>query len=503
VIPRAAILALFVWGGAVRAQTPVVRFGDAGPGPGPELLARELAQPNIILAPSTQPALLRRDSTYARTVIALGRNVIVEGRVQGDVVAVAGDVFVHPGASIAGRVIAFGGGVYPSTLATHGEIITYRDFTYDILREQGAYVLTYREFLVQPWKTVDLPNLYGLALPTYDRTNGLSLGLGPDLSPRRTLLVQPRVVYRSQLGRFDPSLALYDSLNRRTSLKFSVGRGTFANETWIWSDLVNSAEYFLVGHDSRNWYRSTRGELTASRKWESPATTVGSYLGFRVEKATAVRPLFGAESEPWTFFGRHGIDDALRPNPEVPATTVGSFLAGTHFNWTGNDVTGRLNADLELGNADESCFGVGTCKTLHTISQLTLDGALRFPTFGTQSLQLESHIVASGTSTPLVRYAYVGGPGTLPTTEMLELGGNELFYLDARYNVPIDRIMLPVVGSPIVTFREVLAGAGVDRFPSIRQAVGGRVAIDLIYAEWLVDPDARRGRFSVGFSAAR
>lgn len=493
-IRRAAALALLVWGEVVGAQTsPLVRLQDAGPGPGPQLLARELAEPHVLIPPpppgSSERALLRRDSIYHHTVIVLGRDAAVEGRVEGDVVVVAGDLYVHPGAVVSGRLISFGGGVYQSTLATSGPAIVYRDFTYDIAAEPGGFALSYRQLVAQSRERA-FQGPPGIGLPSYDRTNGLSLALGPDLGPfGGSILVQPRLTYRSQLGRLDPSVLVEDSLNRRTALRLWAGRGSFTNEGWIWSDPVNSLEYFVFGHDARNWFRATRAELRATRRWESPTTTLEPYVGLRIEHASSIRPGVDATSAPWALNGRHDIDDALRPNPSIDDTVSRSVLGGARFQWTLGDIAARLSAGAELGSPD--------------ITQLTVDGAIRFAMFGTQSLQFEAHGVASRSPTLRQRYAYVGGPGTLPTTDMLALGGNELVFVDSRYNVPLDRFGIAVLGSPVVSLREVLAGGAIGRWPTLRQAIGGRVAMDILYAEVLVDPVRHGGRFSVALSIAR
>jgi len=478
-----------MWGGAVGAQTPVIRIQDAGPGPGPQLLATELEKPHTVIPPASGRALLARDSTYRRTVIVLGRDAVVEGRVDGDVVVIAGDLYMHPGAVVDGRLIAFGGGVYTSTLATSGETVAYRNFTYDIVAEPGGFALSYRQVIEDYRARSAFQGISGVGLPSYDRTNGISLPLGPDLEPLPSLLIQPRVTYRSQLGRLDPSILVEDSLNRRTALRLWAGRGSFTNERWIWSDPVNSLEYLVFGHDARNWFRSNRAELTAARRWETATTMFEPYIGTRIERASSVRPGVGATSAPWTLSGRHDFEDALRPNPSIDDTVSGSLLVGSRMRWSSGDVSARLSAGAELGAPN--------------IRQGTIEGAIRFPTFATQSLQFEAHGVVSSTHTLRQRYAYVGGPGTLPTLGLLGLGGNELVYVDSRYNIPLDRFTLPVIGAPIISVREVLAGAAVDRWPTLRQAVGLRAAVDLLYAELLVDPVHHRGAFGAGLSIAR
>ena len=158
-IRRALLLALF-WGGGARAQSPVtVRLDDAGPGAGPAFLARALAAPHTVVGPGSTPALLSRDSTFRRTVIVLGRDATVEGSVTGDVIVIAGDLHIRPGAPVSGRAVAIGGGVYESALAhvSRGAVV-YRDFTYDIAPTPGGFALRYRSLVEAP-----TPTWFGLA----------------------------------------------------------------------------------------------------------------------------------------------------------------------------------------------------------------------------------------------------------------------------------------------------------------------------------------------------
>lgn len=500
-IRRAAALALFVWSGALDAQS--IRMQNAGPGPGPKLLEQELALPHVVIPPGKGRVLLVRDSTYHQTVIVLGRDVVVEGTVLGDVVVVGGDLYVHPGASAKGRLIAFGGGVYRSSLATDEGDVAFREFTYDIVPEGGNYALSYHEFGAAPPRRIVPAGLSGFELPSYDRSNGVSLPLGVDVTlPHMPVRFEPRLTYRSQLGRLDASIANVDSLDQRTAITVWAGRSTFSNEQWIWPDLVNSVEYLVAGNDARNYYRATRERLTIARRWQHDALTVTPYLGAEHEQPTTVRPQSGAEHSPWTMLNRDDPDDALRPNLPVETRGITSALGGFRLDWNPADIVARFDAAVELGGMDRICI---TCVPMPTtvLAQLTLDGAIEFPTFGTQSLQVRGHGVVSNSGTPHERFAFVGGKGTIPTLEMLELGGNQLAYLDARYNVPIGRVNLPLVGSPVMTLREVLGGAAIDTWPTLREAIGLRASLSMLYGEFMVDPTHHHGQFSVGISVFR
>jgi hypothetical protein len=185
----------------------------------------------------------------------------------------------------------------------------------------------------------------------------------------------------------------------------------------------------------------------------------------------------------------------LRPNPRIAAGTIASGLAGFHLEYDDQMVTGQVASETEVpvrSPGDERFV------------QTTLDARVGFPTFSTQRLELESHaVLTAGDSAPPQRYAYLGGGGTLPTFEMLEFGGDELFFFEGRYIIPVDRVRIRYLGSPTVTLRYMTGGADVGRFPTLEQNVGVRLAISFLRADYVVDPASNRSRFSVGLSFFR
>ena len=505
---RAALLALVLWGGVARAQvggpSPIIELRDAGPGIGPAILERALAGPHVVIPPDRELVLLRRDSVYRATVIVLGRDAVVEGAVRGDVIVVGGDLYMHPGGSIAGRAVTFGGGVYESTLAQiGGGAQAFRDFTYDIATTPRGFALSYRTGVARQASSIEWPGIYGLAIPSYDRSNGLSLAFGPRLQPGAgAIVIEPRVTYRSQLGRVDPMLTVTDSLDRRTFVRVIGERATSSNDKWIWSDLVNSAEFLLLGDDARNYYRASRGDLLVARRWESVAWTLEPSIGARIERSSSVRPDSATKGGPFTIFNQHDRDDRLRPNPPVEGGDIASGLIGATLDLEDQGIVARARADVEIGrwsggapidSSRESTFG-----------QLTFDGSIAFPTFGTQSFRFDAHaILTTHGAIPRQRWGYVGGPGTVPTLDLLELGGDQLLYLDARYNIPIERITLPLGGSPTLTLREVVGGADRGRMPTLEQAMGFRLSLSVFHFELMLDPVRHHVHESVGISAAR
>jgi hypothetical protein len=236
-----AVLLLVSGAVAARAQTLVVR--EYGPGDGPQLLAQILRSPYTVVPPAAEDYIVAKDSAYSRTLIVLSRKVFVEGTVHGDLIVIGGDLYMHPGGRIDGRAIAFGGGVYESTLATIGQgLSAFRDFTYDVASIPGGFTLSYRALgATHQERALKLAGIYGLLIPSYDRSDGLSLPIGITATvPGTGLRLDPTATYRSQLGRLDARIAFTDSLRDGLGIGGSFGRSTFSNDEWIRSGLINS-----------------------------------------------------------------------------------------------------------------------------------------------------------------------------------------------------------------------------------------------------------------------
>jgi hypothetical protein len=489
-----AVVALLV--SPLGAQTPVV-VRDPGPGDPGRVLRAALGGPHLLIAPSADTAMLRRDSTYARTVVVLGRHTTVDGIVNGDVIVVAGDLVIHPGARIDGRAIAIGGGVYNSTLATvTGGRTAFRDETFDIVPLDGGYALDYRVLAERTARRFSLPFLYGVRLPTYDRVNGLSLSFGPLVSfDTGDVDIEPIVTYRSHIGKIDPGLRFSAQRGRRNRFEAYAGRASFSNDRWIHGDVVNSVNTLFSGTDTRNYYRADRVEATGYRLWESATGQVEPFLGARSERSWSVGSPTVPDGVPWSLFGRRDTSKMSRPNPTVTGGRITSILGGVRADWQLGGVDARATLGIEGGvDAPASAQFV----------QTTLDGRITFPTFHTQTFQTEVYFVfTAGDDTPSQRYVAIGGPGTLSTLETLEQRGDQLLFIDSRYHIPLTRPRLPLVGAPVFTIRHVLAAAGVRGLPDLEQNIALRLTLAVLRLEVVVDPARNEVDWGVALSFSR
>ena len=193
----------------------------------------------------------------------------------------------------------------------------------------------------------------------------------------------------------------------------------------------------------------------------------------------------------------------LRPNPTIDAGVTASALGGGEIHWFDADIVARLALDVEVARTSFDNVA-GVTPPSHLFAQATLDGAITYRTFRTQSIRFHGHAVATTHGhTPRQRWAYLGGTGTLPPLERLALGGDQLLFLDGRYIFPISRFTLPVVGAPTIALRDEIGGAAAGKFPSLHQAVGLQLSLGPVYVEVAIDPATRKRHSGFGLSVFR
>lgn len=492
----AGVLALLFAASSASAQIIVV---DAGPGEPGRILNAAVQQPHTVMY-SQDPVDLPRDSVYGQTLIVVAPRVTVAGTVHGDVIVVGGDLFMHPGGNVQGRAIAIGGGAYNSTLATvQGGRLSFRDATFDVDASSGtgAIRLAYRSLRVEGTQSVlTWPLRVGVRIPSYNRVDGVVLPWGPIVTlGEGRFIIDPTITYRSHLGNLDPGVAIQADFGR-LELDVDARRSTFTNDRWIRGDLLNSLTTLAFGTDTRNYFRADRIEAKARVDFAFGNFRLSPFLGGLFENAWSTGASLGPDTSVFSFFGKND-EGIYRPNPSILAGHMASLLTGFDGGWNSGDFTSALTARVEyvlssMASSLTDDFG---------FVQTTLDGRAAFQTFGSQRLQLKSHAVLTrGDTPPPQRYAYLGGSGTIPTLDLLEMGGDQLFFFDAAYVIPIERFSFRFVGSPQVTLRFITGSAGISGLPDFVQNVGVRVGFPMVGVEYLVDPATGESKISFGVS---
>lgn len=351
--------------------------------------------------------------------------------------------------------------------------------------------------------SVDFPLGVGFQIPVYDRVNGLSLPFGPSITVgQNRLLIEPTLTYRSHVGKVDPALALTAHLDADSvySIRLAGARSTFSNDNWIRSDPINSLLAFGLGRDGRNYFRADRAEARLIMRLPAAVDVARVFLGVRAENgwSTGWRP--DEHRGPFSIFGRHNqLDGIDRPNPEIDRGHINSLIGGGRLEYKTDRNTVRLDALLEAATSDTV-----KRRVKGRFEQLTLDGHLGIPTFAGHRFELDGHLVTSGGGqVPAQRYAYLGGSGTLATVDLLQFGGDHLFFVDTRYVIPIPGITLPFVGTPFIAPRFAAGAAAIGGYGQVTQNVGLRLGAGPVQLDFVVNPRTRQRDQGIGVSFAR
>lgn len=354
---------------------------------------------------------------------------------------------------------------------------------------------------------ITLPLGIGFRVPSYNRVDGLVLPWGPLISLAADhIRIDPTVAYRSHIGKLDPFIIAHFTASM-IDLEVAGGRATFTNDDWIRSTLVNSAAVLGVGNDARNYFRADRGWVSLSHDIISSGWVVTPSVGALTENDWSTGSPIKHTSAPWSFFGRTDSLKMSRPNPAIATGHVSSALGRVKAEYTSDEVNGAVDAALEHA-FDAPPTQQGTRRnTSGDFTQLTLGGKVSFPTFGTQRFDFRGHaVITPGDIAPPQRFAYLGGAGTLATVDLLALGGDRLFYAEGEYSVPLERIMIPVVGSPVISARYAAGSAGVGELPDFIQNIGVGAGVKFLKAHYDFDPNykttpfTRKSAFSIGVS---
>jgi len=483
-------VALLVAAGTpLAAQQPHERVyvRHAAPIPSGPVIADALAHPYVTRYEKWNTRLFK-DSVFATSVVVVGSDATVASTVHGDVLVLEGNVFLRPGAHVDGRAIAVGGRVYDSRGATVvGGKLSFPDVRIDADTTKDGIALDY---VAPPGPALGgiltLPMLFGFRIPGYDRVEGLSLVWGPRFSLLGdNLRVDPTVTYRSDLGMFDPEAHVEVPLGPDWLIAGEAGRYTLTNDEWIEPGPENSLATLAIGHDYRNYWRGDRFRGTLTHTWASGSGQFALGAGAETERDWSVRA-----GGPWSVTGSEARDGMLRPNPAIEHGRISSGIGTASAAYQFGDV--KLSGDVGIERPFDTPLG-------ERFTQTTFDADVSFPTFGTQHFAVHAHgLLTAGDTAPPQRFGYLGGAGTLPTLDVLSLGGDHLLYVLGVYTIPITGLKVKYLGAPTIVLRDALGSAGVGGLPRFEQNLGARLGFSFLFVGYDVDPRTHRDAVSFG-----
>ncbi|CAN5334047.1 hypothetical protein BH23GEM4_BH23GEM4_02420 [soil metagenome] len=443
-------------------------------------LAREIvARDDYLLV--ERDTVLPADFRVAGDLVVVQAEVRLEGTVEGSVAVVDGSLFIRPGSRIGGNVAVIGGEVYPSGLATYGDVLEARRPT-PLQTERVPDTTRVAVLEPTPPPRFELPGAYGIRFPTYDRVDGLTVGVSGlfrIIREREAPTLRGWVTYRT--GREDAGGGAELRVPLRGSAVASLiaERSTFTNERWIRGDLANTAGALFLGLDSRDYYESDR--ITFQLGDPRIPVAIGGEWAFAPRAGALLsRDRSLLPTTDWSLFDG---DELERANLQVSDSTIVSMFAGSRVAWRGSTSLFRANGEVEW--APDGVGDVG-------FAQLRADGAYEAATFGSHRVLLDFRATTSldGRRAPPQRWSFLGGSGTLFTYPLAAFRGDRLVFLDAQYSIPLERVEGPFLGMPEIRLRSTTgtAWATGNDIPRWGQNLGVGVRFFLVGLDVWVDP---------------
>lgn len=426
---------------------------------------------------------LAADVVIPRDLVIVNATVRLSGRVEGSVAVLGGELFVRPGAVIIGPIAVAAGAVYASGLATTGPVLVVPPkIGVTIDREGEAYDLTMTG--PPPARRIRPTGPFGLAIPLYDRVNGLTVGWGTRVLLSRSedaASARAAVTYRTERGSFGGRVGVELPVGGGGWLVAEIARGSVTNEQWIREDLENSAAALAAGSDARDYHEADLASLILVRRQTQPLVQGESFLAPRlVLRVSRDRTL--ETGDPWKLTG-----DEWRDNPAISDGTLASVAAGAAYAWRGRTAAFVGDAVVEWAPPSVGDF---------EFVQLVADGRWGMLALWMHRIDLRARIVAplGPRGAPPQRWSFVGGPGTLPTLEFGARRGDHLVFLRSDYSIPVPRARLPIVGEPLLRASHAVGSAWATAAESPRwdQNLGAGLAFPLLEAMVWVDPAADR-----------
>lgn len=432
-------------------------------------------------------------------LVVYDAEVRLEGSVAGSAVVIGGDLWIRPGGRVGGSIAVVGGGVYPAGLAVVDRdsiFVTDPRTRIDIetrpTGRDGEYVAVAQ--ITPPPRPAFFAPAVG-PFPTYDRVNGLTLSASANIRPTRRddgPVFNVWGAYRfEQKNKLGGGMRWRAPLGRENlQLTGEASRATRTMDGWIRGDVANSVRALVLGRDYRDYWDADVLRVMVERPVGKPLIAGESWLGPRVGVQLSDDRALETQ-DPWALFDREGLE---RENPAALEGTIVSLLAGTEYHWRATTSSFEGDANLEHALA-----APGDAEFTQALVQGTyLASALR-----THSLRVYARFMAPiGGSAPPQRRGILGGAGSLPSEPIARFRGDHLVFIESSYIIPLNNIILPVVGSPSVEAVHLAGAAWTgDDEPRWVQNAGVGVIFALVRARMMINPADRPAtpKFTFGF----
>lgn len=397
---------------------------------------------------------------FAATTVKL-ENVII-----GDVAIVDANVFLRPSSRITGDVISINGGLFrANTAVIEGNIREYRDAPYRSERTRdGARIVG-----TQLASLLDLDGFGGFHAPQYDRVQGLAVTFGGRYLLPRIGNTEPdiggRIGYQTAREKLHGGVEI-GLRNGPFRFRGGLEQRVITRDDWLrgWS---NAVSYLVRGDDYRDYYEADHLYLGPTFIFGPESRRLILRLDGEIEDARSL-----PAREPWNVLG-----DSVRPNPAIDDGRITGLRL---------DVEGQLERPTLVGRAD---LRIETATTVlggdFKFARIDIGGTWAMQAIANHTFRIRARLRAPlpGTdSLPRQRWSVLGGRSSLYTTQIGDLRGDRLVYIESTYLLPLPAVLsMPILRRPHIELghrigRAWTAGQDPDFIQNVSAGLRFRVA---------------------------
>lgn len=363
-------------------------------------------------------------------IVVIKGDLTIKGEVDGDILVIFGDVYIHNHAIVTGNITSIDGHIkqYEYSIITGNQIETsstnvFRKTSYN----SESRTTTWKNSFKDKYSTLPLGELEDRVLVRYNRVQGFFLGLElPKNLGRKYQYFSIHGFggygFKEKTWRYQLGVDRY-FFNQR-DYRFEIGAKVYdltdTRDDWIITPLENTLAAVLIHEDFQDFYRRNGIELHISQNW---TIFLKGTLYYRNDKYESV-----SKNTDWAIFGGKKF---FRENPEIDVGRMHSIIGEIYLD-TRNDHQlpirgwyGKLIMEMSNSKISSDFF----------FNQYILELRHYMPLSRGERLDLRVKLGSSEGKLPLQKLFELGGISSLRAHRYKEFQGNRMILANFEYNI--------------------------------------------------------------------
>jgi hypothetical protein len=368
-------------------------------------------------------------------VVILQSNLTIKGEIDGDVLAVYGNIYIDDQAIVTGNVTSVGGNIKQSeaSIVSGNKVETSPDnILQKATRHDENMSYSSQNLYRNQYSTLPLGELEDRILLRYNRVQGIFLGFElPKTITRKqhyfSLYGFGGYGFKEERWRYQLGIDRY--FFNQTNYRFEIGAKMYdltdTRDEWIITPLENNLASFFIHEDYQDYYRRNGAEFYMS---QNITIFLKGIIIYRDDKYSSLK-----KHTDWSLFGRK---KSFRENPEIDDGIMHSITGEIYLDTRNNHILptsgwyGMLSMEMSNSKINSHFFFNQYILELRHYMKLNLKERLDFRLkLGTSEGRL-----------PQQKIFELGGISSLRGFHFKKFRGNRLILINVEYNINFEEI---------------------------------------------------------------